>query len=179
MEAGAANATHDLSCECRSVEPPPARPRAPRIAVTAFRRLCRSSWARRRIAMFIHHLSAAPAAAHVWVAVGGYGPSSGRFGAMVAAVVALTSVAVGVLAVVRSRRGTGRIEAILAQALGLTGVALGVWHWARSAAGFGTGNGRAGAIVAVVIALAGIVLGGLTLARAHRTVAPSTDPKIN
>lgn len=130
--------------------------------------------------MFVHHLSAAPAATHVWVAVGGYGPSSGRFGAMVAAVVALTSVAVGVLALVRARRtGTGRIEAILAQALGLTGVALGVWHWARSAAGFGTGNGRAGAIVAVVIALAGIVLGGLTLARAHRTVAPLADPEIN
>ena len=89
--------------------------------------------------MSVCHLLAAPGAVHVFVAAGGYGPGSGRFGAIVAAVVGLISVGIGGLVLT------------------------------RSADGFGTGNGRAGAIVALVVGLIGMNLGGLALARSRRT----------
>ncbi len=94
---------------------------------------------------------------------------------MLAAAVALLSVAAGALAARSTRRtGTGRVEAVLAQTLGLIGMVLDVWHLARSADGCGTGNGRAGAIVAAAIALTGIVLGGLTLIRSQRAGSSAT-----
>lgn len=55
--------------------------------------------------MSVRHLLAVPAAAHVSVAAAHYGPGSGRFGAMVAAVVGLASVGIGGLALARH---TGR-----------------------------------------------------------------------
>ncbi|WP_100443965.1 DUF6223 family protein [Glycomyces xiaoerkulensis] len=118
-------------------------------------------------------LLAAPAAAHDQVAVGGYGPDSDRFGAVVAAALGLTSVAIGALAYLRAagriRIGSAPAAAIAALALGLTGFVLAVLHEAQSTGGFGTGNGRAGAIVALVVALIGMNLGGLALARTLRS----------
>ncbi len=84
------------------------------------------------------HLLAAPAAAHVSVAAGGYDIGSGRLVPTVAAVVGLISVAVGGL------------------------------HMANSAGGFGTGNGLAGAIAALVLGLIGMAVGGLALACSRR-----------
>lgn len=122
--------------------------------------------------MSLHHLLAAMATADVTVAAGGYGPDSGRFGAIVAAVVGLTSVAIGGLALARSTdrvgRGNRRVGAIAALVFGLVGVVLSVLHLANSTGGFGTGDGRAGAIVALVVGLVGMNLGGLALARSRR-----------
>jgi hypothetical protein len=54
--------------------------------------------------MSVCHLLAAPGAVHVFVAAGGYGPGSGRFGAIVALVVGLVGMNLGGLALARSRR---------------------------------------------------------------------------
>ncbi|MTE17342.1 DUF6223 family protein [Nocardia aurantiaca] len=126
--------------------------------------------------MLVQYSSAVPET-HTWVAIGGYGPGSGRFGAIVAAVVALISVAIAVLARTRFARriDTARTAALVAQAVGLTGMVLAVWHMARSAAGFSTGNGRAGAIVAAAIALTGMVLAASALARAHDRSNPDAE----
>ncbi len=122
--------------------------------------------------MSFHHLFAAMATADVTVAAGGYGPDSGRFGAIVAAVVGLTSVAIGGLALARSTgrigHGNRQFRAIAALVIGLVGVVLSVVHLANSTGGFGTGNGRAGAMVALVVGLVGMALGGLALARSRR-----------
>ncbi|MFC9246219.1 DUF6223 family protein [Streptomyces sp. NPDC057136] len=139
---------------------------------------------------------AAPAAAHASVvAAGDTGTGSGRLGAIVAAVVALTGMLVGGLSLARStgrigpgtgrigpgtgRIGTGsgtgpgtgsaRLGAVVAMAVGLLGVILAALHLANSTGGFGTGNGRAGAIVAAVLGLIGMVLGWLALSRSRRT----------
>lgn len=121
--------------------------------------------------MSLQHMLAAMAAADATVAAGGYGPDSGRFGAIMAAVVGLTSVTIGGLALARSAgrigNGNGRVGAIAALATGLIGVVLSVLHLGNSTGGFGTGNGRAGAIVALVVGLAGMNLGGLALARSR------------
>lgn len=116
--------------------------------------------------MLVHHLSAASDSAHTWLAVGGYGPGSGRFGANIAALIALTGVAIAVLARTRFRHTRAeRTGSVLAQAVAQTGMILAIWHLARSAAGFGTGNGRAGALVAAAIALTGMGVAAWTLAR--------------
>ncbi len=131
-----------------------------------------------------HYMHTAITAADVTVAAGGYGPDSERFGAILAAVVGLTSVAIGGLALARFTDRIGRANrragAIAALVLGLVGVVLSVRHLASSTGGFGTGNGRAGAIVALVVGLIGINLGALALARSRRprgdvAAAPSLD----
>ncbi|WP_328908246.1 DUF6223 family protein [Streptomyces sp. NBC_00234] len=119
----------------------------------------------------------APAAAHVSVAADGVGSGSGRVGAIVAALVALTGLVIGGLALARaagrigsgSGFGSARDGALVSMVLGLMGVALAVLHLATSTGGLGTGNGRAGAIVAAVLGLIGIALGRATLARSRRT----------
>ncbi|QLY29602.1 DUF6223 family protein [Nocardia huaxiensis] len=123
--------------------------------------------------MFAQYLATAPVSTHTVLAAG-YGPGSGRFGATLAAGIALVGIGIGLLARRRSQRGAGgRVEAVLAQAVAVTALSLGVWHWARSADGFGTGNGRAGAILATLIAVIGVGLGALTLLRAARTGLPA------
>jgi hypothetical protein len=119
---------------------------------------------------------AAPAAAHLSaqpIAASVYTMSAGRLGASVAAVLGLTGVIIGGLALARptSRIGTGngRLGASVALAVGLIGIALGGLVVATSDSGIGTGNGRAGAYVALVVGLIAIVLGGLALARSRRT----------
>jgi hypothetical protein len=118
---------------------------------------------------------ATPAAAHVsaqTAAAGVYSMSSGRLGAIVAAVLGLTGVIIGWLALARPTSrigiGNGRGGAFMALAAGLIGIALGGLVVATSDGGIGTGNGRGGAYVAVVVGLIGIVLGGLALARTRR-----------
>ncbi|MEU4677802.1 DUF6223 family protein [Micromonospora sp. NPDC023737] len=118
---------------------------------------------------------AAPAAAHVAgqpAAASVYTMSAGRLGASVAALLGLTGVIVGGLALVRptSRIGTdsGRLGASVALAAGLVGVTLGGLVVATSDSGIGTGNGRGGAYVALVVGLFAMVVGGLALARSRR-----------
>jgi hypothetical protein len=111
------------------------------------------------------HVSAQPAAASV------YTMSAGRLGSTVAAVLGLTGVIIGGLALARptSRIGTGngRLGATMALAAGLIGVALGGLVVATSDSGIGTGNGRGGAYVALVVGLIAMVIGGLALARSR------------
>lgn len=119
---------------------------------------------------------ATPAAAHVSVqpaAASADAMSSGRLGAVVAALVALTGVVIGGLALARSAgrigTGDGGSGAIVALMAGVIGMALGGLVVATSDGGIGTGNGLGGAIVALVVGLIGMVLGGLALARSRRT----------
>jgi hypothetical protein len=91
------------------------------------------------------------------------GITSGRLGAIAAAVVGLISVIIGWLAVARSnRRG-----AIVALVVGLIGIILSGVHLARFTGAIGTGSGRLGAIVALAVGLIGMVLGGLAMARSR------------
>jgi len=118
---------------------------------------------------------ATPAVAHASVqpiAASVYTMSSGRLGAIIAALMGLTSVVIGGLALARftGRIGTvGRSRAIVALVVGLIGMALGALVVATADGGLGTGNGLGGAIVALVVGLIGVSLGGVTLARARRT----------
>jgi hypothetical protein len=138
--------------------------------------------------MSIHHLLtatdtalfaggglAAPATAHVSVAIAGYEIGSGRTVPTVAAVLGLIGVVIGALARARSTGrigvGNGRAGSIVALVLGLISVVVGGLHAANSAGGLGTGNGLAGAILALALGLIGMVLGGLVLARSRRVPA--------
>ncbi|GAA4571854.1 hypothetical protein GCM10023176_33430 [Micromonospora coerulea] len=118
---------------------------------------------------------AAPAAAHVSAqpaAVSVYTMSAGRLGASVAALLGLTGVIIGGLALARPTSGigtgNGRLGATMALVAGLIGIALGGLVVATSDSGIGTGNGRGGAYVALVVGLIAMVLGGLALARSRR-----------
>jgi hypothetical protein len=106
-------------------------------------------------------------------APGVYAMSFGRLGAIAAALVALTGVVIGGLALARSASrlstGNGRSRAIMAMVAGLIGMALGGLVVVTSNGGVGTGKGVGGAIVAVVIGLIGTVIGGVALARSRRT----------
>jgi hypothetical protein len=123
--------------------------------------------------MSVHHLLAAPAAAHVSVAAAVYTMTPGRLGAIVAALVGLIGVVIGGRALTRSAgrigTGSGRSGAIVALVAGLIGMALGGLVVATSDGGIGTGNGLAGAIVALVVGVISMALGGLALARSRRT----------
>ena len=92
--------------------------------------------------------------------------SSGRLGAVVAAVVGLTGIVIGGRALARSAGGSGdRRGGAVATVLGLIGILLGGLVVATSDGGVGTGNGLGGAVVAMVLGLVGVVLGGLAMAR--------------
>jgi hypothetical protein len=110
----------------------------------------------------------------ILIAASGIG--SGRLLPGIAAVAGLIGVAIGGLALARSRRaGNARTAAIVAAVLGLISLAVGGLHAAYSAGGFGTGNGLAGALVAIALGLIGMFLGGLTLARLRRP-EPGSKP---
>lgn len=96
------------------------------------------------------------------------GIGSGRILPSIAAVVGLTGVVIGGLAL-RSRAG-GRygLGGTIAVVAGLISLTLGGLHAANSAGGFGTGNGLAGAIVAIVLGLVSLLLGGLAKAGLRR-----------
>ena len=95
--------------------------------------------------------------------------TSGRARALVGVAVALVSIIVGGLALMRPASRLGSVGAIAAPVLGLIGIVLGVLHLSASTGGFGTGGGRLGAIVGLVLGLIGVGLGGLALARARRS----------
>ena len=97
------------------------------------------------------------------VAAAGYTLGVGRTVPTVAAVIALISVIVGVVVLVR--RSANRGAAILTVLLGIIGLAVGGLHAAYAADGLGTGNGLAGAIAALVLGLIGTVLGAIALRR--------------
>jgi Family of unknown function (DUF6223) len=98
------------------------------------------------------------------VLAAGYQVGTGRLVPSVAALVALTSVVVGALALARARR-TGSVVALAA---GLAGAAVGGVHAANAAGGLGTGNGLAGAVAAVALGMIGAGLGALALLRTRR-----------
>ncbi|MFC4607275.1 DUF6223 family protein [Streptomyces maoxianensis] len=119
---------------------------------------------------------ATPAAAHASVqpaAASVYTMSAGRFGAIVAALLALTGVVIGGLALARSTgrigTGPGRRGAVVALVVGLIGMTLGGLVAATASGGLGTGNGLGGAVVALMVGLIGMALGGLALTRSRRT----------
>ena len=121
--------------------------------------------------------STAAAADDLQPAASVYTMSSGRLGALVAALVGLIGVVIGALALRSAGRigtGSGRLGAIVALVAGLIGMALGGLVVATADGGIGTGNGVGGAIVALVVGLIGTVLGGLALARSRRRVSEST-----
>jgi hypothetical protein len=123
--------------------------------------------------MSVPLLRAAPDAAHVLIAAGGYVLGTGRTVPSVAALLGLISVVIAGLALSRSARRIGRTGAVMALALGLISAIVGGLHTANSAGGLGTGNGLAGAIVALALGLIGLVLGGLAVARSRRAAAAS------
>jgi hypothetical protein len=104
-----------------------------------------------------------------YVSAAGYEIGSGRLVPTAAAVVGLTSVVIGGLAVARSGRfGSWRAGAVLALVAGLVSAVVGGLHAVNSAGGLGTGNGLAGAVVAVALGLIGMAVGLLALARSRR-----------
>ncbi|WP_107655647.1 DUF6223 family protein [Nocardia suismassiliense] len=93
--------------------------------------------------------------------------SSGRVGAIVAALIGLTGVLIGGLALTgRLRLGSAPLIALLA---GLIAMVIGGLVVATSDGGLGTGNGLGGAFVGLLVGLASSVLGGLGLIRSRRT----------
>jgi Family of unknown function (DUF6223) len=104
----------------------------------------------------------------------GYHLGSGRLVPSLAAVLGLTSVVIGRLALARSGRtgSSNRLAGTVAAVAGLISVIVGGLHAANSAGGLGTGNGLAGAIVALVLGLTGMVIGALALARSRRSSGP-------
>lgn len=96
-----------------------------------------------------------------------------RIWATVAVLVSLGGVAIGGLALVRSRRGIGhggRNGAFVAVAAGLIGVVNGALDLAVADGGLGTGNGVAGGAIALVLGLVATGLGWRVLARSRRAV---------
>ena len=92
-------------------------------------------------------------------------------GAMILpAVLGLTSLIIGWLALARSsgRIGSRRSVVILALVFAVISVVLSGLHLVFAPGDIGTGSGRLGAIVAQVLGLIGIVLCGLALARSRR-----------
>jgi len=104
------------------------------------------------------------------------GPTTRRLWATTASVLALISVVIGGLAMVRSAKfGTAaRLGMILALAAGLVAVINGALVLAVANGGLGSGNGVVGGAAALVLGLIGMIIGGLALSRSRRrTVATS------
>jgi uncharacterized membrane protein len=102
------------------------------------------------------------------------GPTTRRLWATTASVLALISVVIGGLAMVRSASsGTAaRLGMIFALAAGLVAVINGALVLAVATGGLGSGNGVVGGAVALVLGLIGMIIGGLALSRSRRrTVA--------
>jgi hypothetical protein len=94
--------------------------------------------------------------------------TSGRLGALVAALVGLTGMIIGGLAL----RSAGRVathKPVVALVAGLIGMTLGGLVVVSADGGLGTGNGLGGGVVALVVGLISTLLGGLARARSRRT----------
>lgn len=97
----------------------------------------------------------------------------GRLWSAAGAVSGLAGMAVGVLAVVRSRRrigNGGRRGAFVSVATGLIGVVVGAWVVAAAEGGPGTGYGIVGGYVSLAVGIVAAGLGALTLMRARRVL---------
>ncbi|MEV3936676.1 DUF6223 family protein [Glycomyces sp. NPDC049804] len=105
---------------------------------------------------------AAPAAASITGAAGGYGLQD-RGPSIAADLVALLGVAAGLVALARRRGrfggGEGRLGAMAAMAAGGIGIGIAAWALAIADGGPGTGNGVVGSAFAIVLGLSAIGLG--------------------
>ena len=105
-----------------------------------------------------------------------YGLTPRRLWDTTAVVLALASVVIGGLALVRpgSHFGTasGRLGAMLALAAGLIAVLNGGLNLAVANGGPGTGNGVVGGAAAFVLGLIALALGGLALGRRRTALEP-------
>lgn len=102
----------------------------------------------------------------------------GRLGAIVAALVGLTGVIVGGLALRSARRAgrhTGPGKPAVALVAGLIGTTLGGLVVVSADGGLGTGNGLGGGVVALLVGLISTLLGGLARARSRRTASRSNE----
>ena len=100
---------------------------------------------------------------------------SGRLGPTIAAVIGLTGIVFGALALAVAKRrahaatdmrsADDRGRAVTAVALGLISLVLGGVFLAAADGGPGTGNGVVGSAAAIVLGPIGMVLGGLARAR--------------
>jgi hypothetical protein len=99
--------------------------------------------------------------------------TTGRLLGTVAALVALSGVVIGGLALARSAgrisNGNRKRRAIVALAAGLTGMVIGRLVVAADEGGPGTGYGILGGFAALAIGLIATALGWLALARSRRT----------
>jgi hypothetical protein len=92
-----------------------------------------------------------------------------RFLATAAALVALTSVIMGVLAATHTTSRTRRRRAVVAISAGLPSALAGVLVVAAADGGPGTGNGIVGGYAAVLLGLTATTLGWWTLTRVRRS----------
>jgi hypothetical protein len=98
------------------------------------------------------------------------GLTSGRAAALVPAVLGLTGVIVGWVALSRSksRNGNGRLGAMIAFGLCVVDLILSVIHLIRTSdSSIGTGSGKLGAIVAIGLGLLGLTLSGIAFLRSR------------
>jgi hypothetical protein len=104
------------------------------------------------------------------------GITPGRAATILPALMGLSSVVIGWLALSRSadRMGSRRFKAIVALILGLIGMILSGLHLVRATGDIGTGSGRLGAIVSLVLGLIGMILGGLALIRIRQIATGGT-----
>lgn len=99
------------------------------------------------------------------------GATTRRLWATTASGLALISVVIGGLALVRSanRFGTAaRLGMIMALVAGLVAVINGALVLTVASGGLGSGNGVVGGAVALVLGLIGMIIGGLALSRSRR-----------
>lgn len=105
-----------------------------------------------------------------------YGLTIRRLWATTVAVLALVSVAIGGLALVRPAgrfsSGSSRRGPIVALVVGLIATVNGALNVAVANGGPGTGNGVVGGAAAFVLGLIGIAIAGLALARRRTAVHP-------
>jgi len=99
-----------------------------------------------------------------------YGLTTRRLWATIVVLLALVSVVIGGLALVRARR----IAVIVALVAGLIAVVNGGLVLAMATGGPGSGNGVVGGAGALVLGLIGMSLGGVALARSPRAANKDT-----
>lgn len=103
------------------------------------------------------------------------GPTTRRLWATTSGVLALISVVIGSVAMIRSTKRFGtaaRLGVILALAAGFVAVINGALVLAVANGGLGSGNGVVGGAVALVLGLIGMIIGGLALSRSRRRAVP-------
>jgi len=103
-----------------------------------------------------------------------YGLTTRRLWATIVVLLALVSVVIGGLGLVRNRNRFGPASGRIALAAGLIAVVNGGWVLAMATGGPGSGNGVVGGAGALVLGLIGMSLGGVALARSPRAANKRT-----